>query len=628
MNKEKKIQDNRFELREPLRSYLKTIRDLAGGDACALYLIEENMDEEEKRESFENRFGDVIEIEDGKEIKKDTIEKCDVLKFIGVADDRKDNDSFWRFDYKDRPDKYIVVRDSTKDVIEGECITGMIARKKETLMILNKDEIENHRSRKGVKQKGDTERRVHPPCLALFGIPIIKGDKIFGVLRIDLYEKKEFEKGFISTINSEAIKNSQFYLNRITQLIVDQSTKDASEQSYRKLYKGTKILEALKKLNKKQSINSKNKAILKAIIHLFFVFQRHTYIGHEEILKRVLYFIEDLGGELGLILPFTTLLEQFKDQEKLMLYDIEEYRDHFMHQFHVFVLGYIILNHIGLDAVSTKINARLKKTNIKDVKIEEINVLRIWTLIAFFHDICYLFQEYKVGIEKFIKDILKKDVPVNFEWHKVVQSPFNNKDDQPNYASYLQKLCDFFVSIEGKNTQQNQLLTNYYKAILSHQDHGVFSSLYLIENLIFMNKSIDTHVVAEAYLAGLSISLHNSIVFSGLEEGSEFEISFESFPLEFILIYCDILAEWGRERREKKGKELITLKGPELENFEYNESNFTFKGVLNYKEPPHFLRKDIDEIIKKRKSVFKAKIFKFQIECNFFDEPPLIEKFY
>ena len=60
MKKITAIEKKRFEIREPIRSFLATVKNYFGYDACALYLIsvEETMHKNEKVEEFKKRFSD------------------------------------------------------------------------------------------------------------------------------------------------------------------------------------------------------------------------------------------------------------------------------------------------------------------------------------------------------------------------------------------------------------------------------------------------------------------------------------------------------------------------------------------------------------------------------------------
>lgn len=553
--------ENRFELREPLRSFLTSIKSYSSADACVFYLVSnKEMDIDEKEDEFKKKFPNGIELNNC-DIKVNDTSRYKVLKFIGVDDIKEKNGvkgNLWKFDYKYRPNKYIMLDCINQQPIPGEGITGMTARCK-NIFCGDEKWINEHIARKiahGSTAQDDTARQVHPPCKRLIAIPILDEQKnTLGVIRLDIYdESKEFSEDFKKLTEEKLHSDLHKFINILCRTLVQISNRDAEAKSYKALYKGEKLLEGIKIAEKNCRINDDD--VFELLRHLFFVFQRHTYIGFDDIIKRVLYFIEDLCSTT--ILPYFPIikkdLEAFRDHENLLLYDIEQYRDHFMHQFHIFVLGYIILNFIGIDKITEQINKKLSRTlKYKDIIISSTNVLRAWVLISFFHDITYIIQEYNTGIREFLGNQLKVDFPIYINWNHILSDRFG-------YANHLKNLCDIFTSTEEQTlTNQQELLGRYFQSIEFNQDHGVFSSLLLMEQLIphieneLQIGKINEHdaklAEVEIYLAALAISIHNPYIFIPLKEGVNPKLSFESFPLEFLLVYCDTAQEWGRKKR-------------------------------------------------------------------------------
>ena len=404
---------------------MHSLRNIFNADACALYLISDNMDIDEKKEEFVRRFKDCpknnskdgldIKNASGKAMIADDHMEYDILKFIGVDDYYKDDKGFaanhWSYDYKNRPHKYIVIKKCDCTYIYGEGITGLTARSKKMQHLIG-NKIDRCPSRSGEE---DTERNIHPKCVELISIPIINKDIdtgeefIRGVVRLDVYdvpgrdEKRLKYDSYFGKKNG-GIKELNSIINDLSLQLEKISSKDAEEKSYNKLFQGIEIIKAIKTIGeiigsseKKSnsdvaSVNvddekdrekdynglpdvDRNKEIYDLTRHLFFVFQRYTYIGYDEIMERVLYYIKDVFDCLNMSDYYKITEERllkFRDHEQLMLYSTDKYRDHFMHQFHVFVLGYIFLNFIGIDVVKDRINNRLEKTLSYDkVKIDE-----------------------------------------------------------------------------------------------------------------------------------------------------------------------------------------------------------------------------------------------------------------
>jgi hypothetical protein len=679
------IENKRFEIREPIRSFLSTVKEYFGYDACALYLIsaEETMHKKEKEEEFEKRFsgGEIIiecldevkKRKDGGQIEeeksfiqnvkikftgvkeyekdkkndeicrglcrekiditfisenKDTVtesieyNKCDtpykILKFIGVDDSyisSGESKQYWIYDYDKRPNKYIVFDHSFfnqipemngKKVlyIANEGITAMVGRGK-NYVHMDKDQIYKIFGPKVRLKKDDTERNIHPECRELLAIPIYEDNEIKGVLRLDIYddpknpESAKKRKGkYLEIIKSMDEKKSKKIdkpndldniivtgkddlfkiIQELCLQVIKVSGAITEKDAYDDLFQGKKIIDAILSIGGKASAgNRSNKKIYELTKHLFFVFQRHTYAGYEEIMTRTMLYIKDVFKSVGMEKYYDLTerkLYDFMDHEKLMLYSTKKYRDHFMHQFHVFVMGYIIINAIGIGVIKEKINKRLECTEeYHKIKIDDDGVLRIWILISLFHDIAYIFQQYDKTMQKFISDNLLADIPVHIDWGIILSSSKN----KVSYINTMSELTKFFTSPEEgvqpnvqpkmqsnsrhkTYTNKTELLKNYIQAIEDNQDHGVLGAILLINLYMKIIKdnydgchNVVSSRIVELYLAALAISMHNSCTYKTLKESSEKRyISFDSFPLEFLLMYCDTAQEWGRKKEVDK----------------------------------------------------------------------------
>lgn len=621
---------NRFELREPIRSFLKWLKEASSADACVLYLISDAMHNEEKKQQFRKRFGEELSLSSGGKLSVDTVDKYKVLTFIGVADGDNKRKK-WKFDYSNRPDKYVIVLDEKADAIENEGISGMTARLQKLTYITDDIKIAKHPARGIFIQYDDVagKKRIHPPCKKLIAIPLLKSSnpttKLVGEIRLDLYDStssfsQEFQK---LALNKDWLKSSLYNsINSTLNFLVEVGDQDAKDGCYKKLYKGEHLLNGLINIRSKVKEDSQNKKVFDRLLHLFLVFQRYTYVGHDDIIKRVTYFITDMC-ERDVDLPaskLTDLLKAFRDHENLILYDIKEYRDHFMHQFHTFVLGYIIINLIGIGKIKGSMNDRLKNTeHYRHITLTDDSIIRIWILTSLFHDICYLLQEYRVGIQDFLEKILEVKIPISLDWDPIF-------DDE--YLNHLQKLTDLFRSPNSsKATNLMELLAKYFQVIKSKQDHGVLSALLLINRVINylhtirpLPSDIELQDV-EVYLAGLAISIHNPSVFKFLRVGDSYEIPFEGFPMEFLLAYCDTVQEWGR----RKGKaDSPHVEGPSFGSVKLeNNTIITTLGYPYVHPNPH----ELQEMASTRADSFHAGEPYFKIKYKFSDNSHIVVLF-
>ena len=102
--------------------------------------------------------------------------------------------------------------------------------------------------------------------------------------------------------------------------------------------------------------------------------------------------------------------------------------------------------------------------------------------------------------------------------------------------------------------------------------------------------------------------------------GNCFEISFESFPLEFLLVYCDLIQEWGRTKKTTEGK-YDSKNSPKLERLEIiNEKVLC---TLNYDPTVNHPAKDIlNNYVNKIKQNFISEI-SFEVKYKFPNEEDL-----
>ncbi|MDY0128608.1 MAG: hypothetical protein RBR63_00200 [Methanosarcina vacuolata] len=301
------------------------------------------------------------------------------------------------------------------------------------------------------------------------------------------------------------------------------------------------LLEYLERYKCPEQINSE---IFRNTLHLFLVLKRNEYIGYEEILNRISGYANDISELLdlteGMTGSFKKYLDEVKKHEELLLYGLNDYRDHFMHQFHVFISGYIIINKLGIEPFRLLIKESLenilgKKTFVPD----KSDVLRIWFLTAFYHDYAYILEKIDIELGNFFKDVFGYRFTVKFSWENLL----TKGNEFPEYLNYMVK----FFANKSKSTNQSTLLRNYLDSIIKRHDHGVLGALLLIH--YNYNSKVTENRFNECLYAAFAISLHNKRVYENLTESLTSDkrgISFESFPIAFLLAYCDTAQSFGR----------------------------------------------------------------------------------
>jgi GAF domain-containing protein len=248
--------------------------------------------------------------------------------------------------------------------------------------------------------------------------------------------------------------------------------------------------------------------------------------GEEEISKSILDEVGKLCDILNLPQKFSKIFCNFQKNEAI-LYKLPYYRDHFVHSFHVFYLGYLILNGWWNNKVPF----------IKgDSEAAKDRVLRTWFMASILHDIAYPIEMTERWVPSFPKKVLGLDMEIraSFDWTPLLLKEENITHIEKITQNFLDPLNiapdeRFIKNIAFKNWFINQLLKVH--------DHGALSSLALL-GLECSKDGVNCD-----YDAALIVLLHNYLKKQDSTIGA---LSLNSYPLAFLLAYCDSAQEWGR----------------------------------------------------------------------------------
>lgn len=263
------------------------------------------------------------------------------------------------------------------------------------------------------------------------------------------------------------------------------------------------------------------------------------------------------------------LIKEFYSYE-YMLFELPRYRDHFIHQYQVFLLGSVIIDEIY------KIS---KQKNIKNFADYYFNSLYVdnsdnktadtaWLLTSSFHDVAYPIERSDQLFNKFFEKFIGPEYKFieNVGLEKIVCSE--------KYIDLIDQLCDLYTSFKIRNAKKweykslnekeiiiDQKFKNNFIKRLTNKDHGVLGALILLSNSDRNSRDFSEII----YPSALAISLHNMLIFDledkenicSVKENDKKElfckgncqlINFEENPLAYLLIYCDLIQEWGREK--------------------------------------------------------------------------------
>jgi len=304
------------------------------------------------------------------------------------------------------------------------------------------------------------------------------------------------------------------------------------------------------------------------------------------------------------------LLKNFKDYEKL-LFNLPKYRDHFIHQFQVFLVGSVIIDKMY------EISKEQKIDNFADYFFKSLCILEVntpmcddaWLITSTIHDLAYPIEKSDDLINEFFKTFTGIDEKIVDKIHleKIIVDG--------GYGRLIDELCDLYAWHESgqdcwafKPDNMTSSLVNrhfknkFYQTLLNERDHGILSALILLQG----SEMDDNKQVPIIFSSALAIALHNK-----LSKNMKEIIWFEEKPLAFLLNYCDLIQEWGRSEKDSHSEPSIT--GFDVVYFE-QERKIYVKCTMKYNQKEFSIKK-IDEArenFEKLKS--KDVIFELAIE--------------
>ena len=212
------------------------------------------------------------------------------------------------------------------------------------------------------------------------------------------------------------------------------------------------------------------------------------------------------------------------------------YRDHFIHQYLVFLTGLPIISRF-----SANIKSNLSEIHgiIKDL----VKVDKSWLLASTYHDISYPVQRFDNWLKAFFIDFLNIETnPVSINMSPILL--------ERSHLSNLRKLTDFSYQLYKKVNPvlEKENLDRLWMENYLERNHGVFSSLILLDKYeINLGPGSEKHSLdifsSQILPSAMAIALHDPYVW-GEEVISH--IVFENDPITFLLVYCDTVQEWGR----------------------------------------------------------------------------------
>lgn len=272
-------------------------------------------------------------------------------------------------------------------------------------------------------------------------------------------------------------------------------------------------------------------------------------VGLEEIFNSIKNHLINLASSVDLNIVLKILKSVGKEFEEILGTDIK-YREHFVHQYQVFLLGYYIINQF--DPFKEELIGYVKNlNNLYGFK----EVLQIWFIVSLFHDLGYVVGKMDKWLLKFLNRLQITSM----------------KDDSNNRDNEISKLkeklrkkitlidinwSDLHLSLEKEKIIILSKLTNIFKSkrpeelseilddvFFDKHDHGLISGLSLIKILLSKKEDFDKEIIEEA---GAAITLHTLNIIEKIYENDSKKLLTEDSPFAFLLIFCDHAQDFGR----------------------------------------------------------------------------------
>lgn len=303
--------------------------------------------------------------------------------------------------------------------------------------------------------------------------------------------------------------------------------------------------------------------------------QYHAGWTERDQVERAGVSIHNIAGLLGVWEVCKPMWQIMIDWEALSRAVSPRVRGHARHVINVFWLGYYLLHHPLLRDGFAKSWDKLKsnRPNMEPVITEEpLEALsNIWFYTGLFHDIA---------------GCVEKSTNV-FNWQHELMRPFgklvpvtSSLSDTPNEDAMDRidlLLAEFSSNMRG---QIKPLVHSGY--ITKHPDHGFVAAMHLRSHI---NSGKQGCFAAEAARA---MALHN--FFPSLDSTAAIGlVSWEQNPIECMLLFCDQLQTWERERGDDTYSSGDGPQRAELADLlvEDREGRPHVKLSINYIAPPH-----------------------------------------
>jgi hypothetical protein len=214
-------------------------------------------------------------------------------------------------------------------------------------------------------------------------------------------------------------------------------------------------------------------------------------------------------------------------------------RDHFTHQFEVYLLGMNLL--LGLSECVKKKLATTSKFR-EQLSQDLPSVALLWLVTSVFHDIGYpvqetasllnefsvLFQSYNL---KILSQTLLQNNPVEGEEEAVAKEIANTLKDGIRRS---------LASRRGNSQAEIEIIEEIVQEITNSQNHGYIGGLLLYSIFRKSGKQWQKKIESGLPDAMSAVAMHD------LKQKHAWYLSFDTNPYAYLLFLLDNLQDWGR----------------------------------------------------------------------------------
>lgn len=246
--------------------------------------------------------------------------------------------------------------------------------------------------------------------------------------------------------------------------------------------------------------------------------------GVDNIYNKVKETVKKISKIFNLGNEWIEIVEDLPKYEPFLSTNVR-YREHFIHEFQVFQLGYAIINKNEI------VNEKLKKY----LKTNEDDVIKYWFLGSMSHDSAYVIEGTPTSLQELLNKAFRGEVSCTFQI---------DPSRVQGYEFHKSKLIDLIgEKLELTDEQTTELYGKLSDILSDKRNHGLLSAIMLLKQLI---KPRGRGKKEYLYEVALAIALHPEDVYKELGSLTGKSLTFEKLPFAFLLMFCDNAQEWGR----------------------------------------------------------------------------------